>query len=154
MKKTILLAFIFAASTFTAFSQTKQESIKELMRIMQADSTMEKTFSAIMPSIMSQFPKENMTPEKTAMMNELMSSIMTSTQEICKKIMNEDFVVIYGKYYTEQEIRELIAFYKTPTGQKMIKNMPEIQKEISTVMMQKYLPDLQKNISELVLKMK
>jgi len=154
MKKTILIAFVIALSTFTTFSQTKQESIKELMRIMQADSTMEKTISAIMPSIMSQFPKENLTPEKTAMMNQLMSSIMTLTQEMSKKLMNEDFVLIYGKYYTEQEIKDLVAFYKTPLGKKLIKNTPEIQKEVTTVMMSKYLPDLQKNLTELMLKMK
>jgi uncharacterized protein len=32
--------------------------------------------------------------------------------------------VIYAKHFTEQELKELVAFYKSPLGQKMLKEEP------------------------------
>ena len=153
MKKTILLSIIFAATTFTTFSQTKQESIKQLFHLMQTDSMMEKTFAAIVPSIMAQFPKENNDSTKLALMNQFMNSLITSSKEMCKKMLNEDIVVVYDKLFTENEIKDLIVFYKTPTGKKMIEKSPEMQKEIMSLLMQKYMPELQSNIKKFALKM-
>jgi hypothetical protein len=36
---------------------------------------------------------------------------------------------LYMKAFTEAEIRELIAFYKTPTGQKTLQQMPMLMQE-------------------------
>jgi len=36
---------------------------------------------------------------------------------------------VYAAFFTEQEIRELIAFYNTPLGQKSLKKLPEIMKQ-------------------------
>lgn len=38
-------------------------------------------------------------------------------------------VFIYSKYYSDKEIRELIAFYETRLGKKTIEVMPDIMKE-------------------------
>ncbi|MGA9853183.1 MAG: DUF2059 domain-containing protein [Gammaproteobacteria bacterium] len=38
----------------------------------------------------------------------------------------EMLVPIYAKHYTDEDIRQMIAFYKTPLGQKIIRNNPEI----------------------------
>jgi hypothetical protein len=38
-----------------------------------------------------------------------------------------EFVSIYATNFTEQELHDLIAFYKTPTGQKVIAVVPTIQ---------------------------
>jgi hypothetical protein len=37
---------------------------------------------------------------------------------------------IYDKYFTEAEVKDLIAFYKTPTGQKSIKILAQISAEM------------------------
>lgn len=154
MKKTILVSIILAVSTFTSFSQTKQESIKQLFHLMQVDSTMEKTFAAVIPAIMTQIPKECKDSAKLATMNQFMNSLVLSGKEMCKKMLNEDVVVIYDKLFTDNEIKDLIVFYNTPTGKKMIEKLPEMQKEITNMLMQKYMPELQKNIKEFALKMK
>lgn len=36
---------------------------------------------------------------------------------------------IYDKYYTEYDIDQLIQFYNSPTGKKMIQNMPLVMQE-------------------------
>jgi len=41
----------------------------------------------------------------------------------------QQLVPIYDKYYSPEELREIIAFYKTPAGQKMIEVTPKIMGE-------------------------
>lgn len=38
-------------------------------------------------------------------------------------------IPVYGKYFSHQEIKELIAFYSTPTGAKIITAMPPLMNE-------------------------
>lgn len=41
----------------------------------------------------------------------------------------EPAIRIYAKYYTESELADLVAFYRTPTGRKSIKVLPAIVRE-------------------------
>ncbi|WP_294293838.1 DUF2059 domain-containing protein [uncultured Chryseobacterium sp.] len=53
--------------------------------------------------------------------------------EFLKEVSSEEFsklyIPIYAKYYSESDLDELIRFYKTPLGQKIITNTPLIMKE-------------------------
>src|SRR5512146_447644 len=40
-------------------------------------------------------------------------------------------VPAYEKYYTEQEIDQLTAFYKSPLGKKMVASLPTMMQEVS-----------------------
>ena len=128
-----------------SFSQTKQESIKGLFKLMQQDSLMDKMFSSMIPSMMnqmkSQFPKKDSLANVRS--NEMMKSIMQIVKEICDKMINEDMVALYDKYYSQNEINDYITFYKSPSGQKYIKVMPDITKDLMMIMMQKYMPEMQ-----------
>ncbi len=39
---------------------------------------------------------------------------------------------IYAKYFTAAEFREMLAYHKTPTGQKALKLMPQVMTEVIT----------------------
>lgn len=41
----------------------------------------------------------------------------------------EKLVPIYARYYSDQDVRQMIAFYKTPLGKKIIRNNPEIAQD-------------------------
>ena len=74
--------------------------------------------------------------------------MMTVMKNITNRMLNEDMVLIYDKYFNQEEINDIISFYKTPSGHKWIKSTPEITKELMTVMMQKYMPEIQKAMKE------
>ncbi len=38
----------------------------------------------------------------------------------------EELIPVYAKYFTETDLRELIAFYKSPTGRKHLDSVPKI----------------------------
>ena len=56
--------------------------------------------------------------------------------DFAKEIKAEDLVnliiPIYDKYYTEDDIDQLISFYNTPTGKKMIETLPIVTQESMT----------------------
>ncbi len=43
--------------------------------------------------------------------------------------LNELVIPIYAKYFTDEEIKALIAFYSTPLGQKVIATLPAVMQE-------------------------
>jgi uncharacterized protein len=51
-------------------------------------------------------------------------------------------VPVYQKHFTKRNVDDLIAFYSSPTGQKMLKEMPGIMAEA----MQTMMPIMTKNI--------
>jgi uncharacterized protein len=56
--------------------------------------------------------------------------------EILELVMLE----VYDKYFTEAEVKDLVAFYKTPTGQKFIKILPQISAEMLPIIKQLMAP--------------
>lgn len=60
-------------------------------------------------------------------------------KEECKAVIHEEYVIkesyqpyfypIYHKYLTFEEIKELINFYKTPLGRKLVAVTPKLAKE-------------------------
>ena len=67
---------------------------------------------------------------------------MQIMKNISTRMLNEDMLILYDKYFTQEEINDFIHFYKTPSGQKYINSTPEITKEMMTIMMQKYMPEI------------
>ena len=60
-------------------------------------------------------------------------------------------VAIYANAFSEQELRELIEFYKTPTGQKTLKVMPDLMTQgaqLGMIEAQARQADLEQRIRE------
>ena len=58
-------------------------------------------------------------------LNEVAAKIRTDLQPRFVEITNE-VALLYAKHFTEQELKEILAFYKTPAGQKLLKNQPQV----------------------------
>jgi len=145
MKRTVFAFFLCFAVFAGVFSQTKQESIKELIHIMKNDSMINKTIDAMVPSMVNQMQSQLKDSTARARSVEIMKAAMESAKELAPKI-TEEMVVIYDKYFTEKEISDFIVFYKSPSGQKYISVMPEIMKDLMGDMMKNYIPEMQKSL--------
>ena len=61
----------------------------------------------------------------------------------------KEIIPIYAKYFSEDDILQLIAFYETPLGQKMIEVMPQLtmdSMQVSMRWMQSKVPELQEQL--------
>lgn len=141
----IIVLFVFTCSQ--AHAQTKKESIKTLFVIMQQDSLISKSFKVMTSSIISSMTSQMQSDTSlAAKMSKMMEKSMEFSKKFAMKLLNEDMVDIYDKYFTQQEIDDFIVFYKSKSGQKMINMIPEIQKDIMAAMSAKYTPTLQEEI--------
>jgi len=62
----------------------------------------------------------------------------TVTTELKKAFEGPDSLVqqmipIYAKYFTRDDVRELLAFYESPLGRKMVQNMPLLLQDSAMV---------------------
>lgn len=57
---------------------------------------------------------------------------------------------LYDKFFTVDELKDLINFYKTPTGKKVIDTMPLLYKESAELAQKNLLPDLLKLLDALL----
>jgi hypothetical protein len=147
MKKgTLLLLFCLGIFAHT-YSQTKQESIKELFHLMKDDSTSTKMMEGMMPAFMGQKMNQEMDSTAKAKAQEKMKVIMESVKKMIT-LIKDDKMKLYDKYFTQAEINDMIAFYKSPTGRKYVSTSPEITKEIMMKVMKEYVPEMQKALKE------
>jgi hypothetical protein len=61
--------------------------------------------------------------EDSGRVNERVMALFREKIDFDKVVVDVSYVV-YDRHYTVEELRDLAAFYKTPTGQKSIKVMP------------------------------
>lgn len=118
MKKPLLiLSFALLSFTTNAQNTTKTEKIKQLLEL----SGSGKMGIQVMDQMMSSFKSSY-------------SVVKQEFWEEFKKEINPDdienmILPIYDKYYTEADIDQLTAFYKSPIGKKMIQTMPLVMRE-------------------------
>ncbi|MFB3813574.1 MAG: DUF2059 domain-containing protein [Terriglobales bacterium] len=115
-----LLLILFAGAAFcqtTAEAPSKRADIIRLLRMTGAAKGATDAVDLMLPSLKQAMPQ---VPEQ--LWNEF-------RQEVREEDMIELTYTIWDKHFTHQEIRDLIRFYQTPTGQKIIRETPLIQQE-------------------------
>lgn len=48
-----------------------------------------------------------------------------------------DTPAIYARHFSAQELRDMLALYKTPTGEKALKVMPQLTAKVFQMVMQR-----------------
>jgi uncharacterized protein len=146
MKKAIFLALLISLASFNLSAQTKKEKIVYLLNLMQSEKLMNSAFDNVVNMYKQQAStKETKNDSISAV---FMAYAIDETKALVKKMINEDVVQIYDKYFTDKEIQKYLDFYKTPEGKKMLDMTPAIQTDLMTVMMNKYMPELQEKFKK------
>lgn len=169
MKKLISAGLIFIAlgafSVFTnaqnKMSEEKRKLIAELITVTKADEqyfkitdamldTMEKTY----PLIVEQSIQNNTTlsaAEKQRLADMTTGRFKMVSQKFreklpqkinAKKFVEDLIYPLYDKFYTEKELSDLVTFYKTPTGQKLIDSTPKLVEESGAIAQRELLPQI------------
>jgi uncharacterized protein len=165
----LMLVFAFSsANAQTEIAPEKAKAIKELNSLMSANNSAEDLAKAMMgqfDSIQTDIVKslldartdltleERLAMEKTLIIDAKSSAEKFQTRLFEKldynAIMDGIIVTIYDKYYTLDEINDLIAFYKTPTGKKTLKVMQPIMVETIQLTQAKLVPKMLTVMQEL-----
>jgi uncharacterized protein len=171
---TLLFAavFLLAAAEARAQQTTPPEKaalIKELIELTGAGSNAVAVMNSVIAQVQSDSRKQfeaalekmhSLTPEEREVLAEkeaedakrINDRVMQLFRERIdfKKITEEVSYEIVDKYYTADELKDLIAFYKTPTGQKSIKLTPQIFADTMQKTDEKLLPQLMPIINQVL----
>ena len=101
------------ATTPAAITPRTDSKKTLIMDLIDASGTKE-TMSQMFTQIIAQSPTEQAASLKSVL----------NVNEIIPRL-----IPVYDKYFTEEELKELIAFYKGTTGRKLIKVMPSIMED-------------------------
>jgi uncharacterized protein len=171
---TLLFAavFLLAAAEARAQQTTPPEKaalIKELVELTGAGSNAEAVMNSVIAEVQSDSRKQfeaalekmgSLTPEEREVLVEkeaedakrINDRVMQLFRERIdfKKITEEVSYEVMDKYYTTDELKDLIAFYKTPTGQKAVKLMPQIFADSIQKMSERLTPQLMPIINQVL----
>ncbi|MDB6069858.1 MAG: hypothetical protein JWL81_1029 [Verrucomicrobiales bacterium] len=124
--KTVLLSLvgvIFASTLVEAQQSPAQKSAAEdLLSLMNSREVMLSAFSSVMGPMLAKVPEAKAPAVKAAFMR-FAESVADAPE------LNEKIIGLYSEAFTEAELREIIAFYSTPTGKKALAKLPELMQK-------------------------
>ena len=147
---TVAVALVSLAPV-RAFAQqpSKKEVLAaELLDELHIQKMMDSAFDSVPKMQEQMMASQKMPPAQIAKFHQRLQASMEST----KKLMGWDtikpmFVKIYADNFDEGDLAGLIAFYKTPVGQKFIQQQPQIQAATMQAMSQ-IMPKIQAAVME------
>lgn len=107
----------------------KEADIRRLMQLTGSDTLaaqiMNSMETSLRPNLINAFPPGDYRAKLVDLFFEKLSGkIGPSTTELT--------IPIYAKYFSDEEIQQLTAFYQTPIGAKAIKVLPQLMNEVMT----------------------
>lgn len=160
----ILSPLVITVNAQEEISSEKKALIKELLEITETKKTYENIIDMVLLQCQNDYPRritqmlhDAKVPEDKQ--GEIQKQLLESGLRFSKRfrelyperlnfqrIMEPIYCSLYNKYFTEDELRDLIIFYKSATGKKSINIMPQLMQES----MQKSNESLNPKIIELV----
>jgi hypothetical protein len=101
----------------TAEDTAKAQTIRRLLEITGAKNLYQQMSSQVFAGLKAEYPQ---VPAKFW---------DTAAQEMKTDELLDAIIPIYQKYYTNDDLQQLVAFYQTPIGQKTISILPQLSRE-------------------------
>jgi len=128
----VLVAGIFSMSaSLVAFAgdglamdQAKHDDIKALLQLTGALNTAQTVVNSVVPQMLGLIRTAN-----PSISQELIDQAVKDSQDEIKKAIPEfvePMITVYDEHFTGDEIKQILAFYRSPIGQKLIAKQPEL----------------------------
>ena len=133
---------------------SKRAKAEQLFMLLHMDTTMGQLMSGIrkqVQEITQSMPgADQATPEQKKQITDFQQRVMDVVdQKIGWKALEPDFITLYASTYSEEELDGIVAFYKSPVGQRMLEKTPELMTK-STQITQQKMSELQPQLNQMV----
>jgi hypothetical protein len=149
MKKLFMLSILTIAFATTTVAQDKAKDMKLLFELMKTDKMMD----SMMENMIPMFKKQGTTlfkgEEAKEKYEKYLTTAINESKVLSKKWINETLPTIYDKHFTADEISDLVKFYQSPTGKKIIEKTPEISDDIMNSMLKTEIPALSEKLTKM-----
>lgn len=135
----VLLSFMVAALSANADTNSQRSLAEEMLEVSKASSVIDNMTSQVNTMFSQTVQQMNLSEDKkaeAAKYQQRLNDIMA--EEFSWNKLKGQFVDVYVDVFTEEELKELVEFYKSPLGQKLIIKMPQLMQQ-SMVLAQKQM---------------
>lgn len=113
----LLVTALITAPCSLADEKSHRKAAEELLLAMNLDKQLSAAIDQMIDIQVKSSPQ--LAPYKEVMKKFL-------NKHMSMKSLKEDIISIYAGAFSEGELNEIIRFYRTPTGRKMIEKLPEL----------------------------
>ena len=134
---TVLVAICSTNIGFTADESYRTE-IEKTLQLTNADKMIESMLAQLNEMLKAQFTKLGGSNEQRPILdkyNKKMFSLVNKEMSWGK--LQNDYIDIYARVFTEEEISAINNFYSSSAGKKMVEKMPIIMQEITVILLKK-----------------
>lgn len=147
----------------------KKELIREFYKATQGDKLAEQTSLALILQMETELPKiislrietrsdlnKKQKADALKIASESVTRVSKRFRELLpqrinfSELMEEIYYPLYDKHFTEDELRELVAFYKTPVGQKSLNVLPSLMSDALHLANQVFTPKVTELVNEIM----
>jgi hypothetical protein len=142
----MILALMLAAAPAAAQPEPTPGEVAAVRELLEASRTRE-NFIRAMELGMEQGGMGELTPAMRQALREFMN------EHFRYEDLEPDMIRIYTDLYTEEDIRGMTAFYRTPLGERMVATLPELSAATQGVVQQRLqavMPLLIQRITEVM----
>jgi hypothetical protein len=114
-------------------AQASDAAILEMLQVMDAEHLVaglkEQVNAMVSASMQQALRGKKLTPDVQAVIGRMQTKMLaTADQMLSWDVLKPIYLRTYRESFTQDEIDSIIAFYKTPGGQALIKKMPMVMK--------------------------
>jgi hypothetical protein len=157
MKKILLLLVLLAAvAPAPAFADqsSHRDAALRLLEVTETQKMLDQMMSAVDTMMLQQFDAMGLPPEGREAADAMRVEVMQWFSDFFVwEEMRDLFVDIYVEVFSKEEIDEMVSFYESPLGQKMLAKMPALMQksmEKTQAMLQEKLPQLQQRMQNVM----
>jgi hypothetical protein len=149
MKYGITIALVIACALSAPAATPSEESVAEMMRVMQLEALLVQTLKG-MDDAMTKQMEQNLetaikgktlsSPQKMAIMDFHEKFAATMKRDVSVATVKQIYVQAYRETFTQDEVDAIIAFYKTPAGKAITEKNPAAMLAANRLMKTKISP--------------
>ena len=145
----LVFVLIFGGSQAFASDNSHRDAAEELLLLTGADKMLDQVWGQLETLMNQQFQQMGATEkQKPILDNYTKKLVIIYKEEFNWNKLKDDFIDIYVRTYSEQELLAISEFYKTSAGRKFIQKMPQLIQE-SMAVSQKNVQPLMKKMQKL-----
>jgi uncharacterized protein len=158
--RSVLLSCTLLFAVFAAHADDSSKTVKvhELFRLIKLDKLsaqmMDQVMAQINSGLVQQMTGVQISAADQKKLDDFSGQVkLIVSSAVAWEKLEPDYTKLYTDAYTEQQLDDLLAFYKSPTGQAVVEKTPILLKESSALAQKRMtavMPDLQKLVKDFI----
>jgi uncharacterized protein len=150
----LLIVLTLGCSSARGDEASKRAKAQQLFMLLHMDRMMDQLLVGVksqIQQIVQNMPgTDEATPEQKKQVADFQQRVLTLVNDkLGWKALEPDFINLYASTYTEEELDGILAFYRSPAGQKMLDKTPELMTK-STEITQQKMREVQPQLNQMV----